>query len=879
MTELSTALRDDVRNLGGALGRAMAEHLGPEFLEQIEKIRALAKQGRSGDERARTQLTQLLQSLRGEELVQVARAFTQFLNLANIAEQHDRVRYHQNHMDQQGLLSDDSGIPATVQQLLQSGHSPDEIANILPTLTIDLVLTAHPTEVVRRSLIQKYEAMAECLNALDGQLSPRETLHQQRRLTRLIAECWHTDEIRGQRPSPVDEARWGFAVIENSLWEAVPDLLRDVSAYLEEAIGQPLPIDAAPFRFSSWMGGDRDGNPNVTANVTREVLGLARWMAADLYERDLDRLIHDLSMGDCSSEIRELVGDVAEPYREYLRPLRAQMRDIRTEVELIRSGQGAQICSTMRDKDSLMDPLKRVYRSLHECGMGAIADGYLLDTIRRVAVFGVNLIRLDIRQESDRHAQSLTELTDYLGLGRYDEWSEDQKVDFLQRELSNNRPLISNRWTPSADVREVLDTCAVVAESHRDAIHSYVISMARQASDVLAVKLLLKECGVDRDVPVAPLFETLDDLERAPQVMSQLLSDSSYRERVSHRQEVMIGYSDSAKDAGTLAASWAQYKAQEQLASVAADYGVHLTFFHGRGGTVGRGGGPSHHAILAQPPGSVLGSIRVTEQGEMIRWKLGLPQIACQTLELYLAAVLEVTQAPLPKPAPEYRSLVESLATIGVESYRETVRGNPQFVPYFRQVTPEGELARLPLGSRPAKRKASGGVESLRAIPWIFAWMQIRLMLPAWLGSDRALAHGLAKDPERMRQMLADWPFFRVYVDMLEMVLAKTDSSIAEYYEQCLCDDADSLALGATLRGRLSEVIDSVNELKQQSKLLAGEPRIELALAVRDIYTDPLHFLQAELMQRLRTTDSDPATERALMVSMAGIAAGMRNTG
>lgn len=879
MTELSTALRDDVRELGGALGRAMAEHLGPEFLEKVETIRSLAKQGRAGDEQARSQLTQLLQELRGEELVQVARAFTQFLNLANIAEQHDRVRYHQNHMDQQGLLTDAGGFPATVDRLLEQGHTGAEIAELLPQLTIDLVLTAHPTEVVRRSLIQKYEAMAECLNALDGQLSPRETLHQQRRLTRLIAECWHTDEIRGQRPTPVDEARWGFAVIENSLWEAVPDLLRDVSSYLKAKTGVALPIHAAPFRFSSWMGGDRDGNPNVTASVTREVLGLARWMAADLYERDLNRLVQDLSMAQCNDELRAVVGDVAEPYRVYLRPLRQQMRDIRTEVEAIRTGQGTDVCSTLRDKDALMRPLQLVYSSLHECGMGDIADGYLLDTIRRVAVFGTNLIRLDIRQESDRHAQALTELTEHLGLGRYEDWSEEQKIEFLQRELNNNRPLIPRRWSPSAEVREVLETCRVVADSHRDAIHSYVISMARQASDVLAVKLLLKESGVERDVPVAPLFETLDDLERAPKVMSQLLSDASYRERVSQRQEVMIGYSDSAKDAGTLAASWAQYKAQELLASVAADYGVHLTFFHGRGGTVGRGGGPSHHAILAQPPGSVLGSIRVTEQGEMIRWKLGLPQIACQTLEHYLAAVLEVTQAPAAKPAPEFRSLVESLAAIGVESYRETVRGNPDFVPYFRQITPEGELSRLPLGSRPAKRKASGGVESLRAIPWIFAWMQIRLMLPAWLGSDRALAQGLEKDTQRLQQMLTDWPFFRVYIDMLEMVLAKTDSAIAEYYEQRLCDDPDSLALGASLRERLGQVIDSVNTLKGQSKLLAGEPRIERSLAVRDIYTDPLHFLQAELMHRLRSTEADPQTERALMVSMAGIAAGMRNTG
>ncbi len=857
----------------------MAQHLGQDFLDKIEAIRSLAKQGRMGDEAAQTALTETLQELRGDELIQVTRAFTQFLNLANIAEQHDRVRRHQNNVAQDGLLLGDDGLRAAIQRLIDAGHSPSEIAQAVPKLSIDLVLTAHPTEVVRRSLIQKYEAMAECLNALDGELSPREHRHQQRRLTRLIAECWHTDEIRGSRPSPVDEARWGFAVIENSLWQAVPDVLRDISTHLEEVTGQGLPLEVAPFKFSSWMGGDRDGNPNVTASVTREVLGLARWMAADLYEQDLDLLIRDLSMSECSEALREEVGDVKEPYRVYLRPMREQMRTIRREIEAIRSGVAVEVCSTLRDPEVLMSRLRLCYDSLHECGMGAIADGYLLDTIRRCAVFGVNLVRLDIRQESDRHTQVLSELCEHLELGDYEQWSESQKIDFLLRELGSKRPLIPHAWEPSADVKEVLETCKVIAQSHHSSIHSYVISMARHASDVLAVKLLLKESGVSWELPVAPLFETLDDLERAPQVLHNLLSQSDYRKAINHRQEVMIGYSDSAKDAGTLAASWAQYQAQELLAAVARDYKTHLTFFHGRGGTVGRGGGPSHHAILAQPPGSVMGSIRVTEQGEMIRWKFGLPQIACQTLEWYLAAMLEVTQAPAEQPAVEYRSLIESLAGQGVESYRAVVRGDTQFVPYFRQITPEGELARLPLGSRPAKRKASGGVESLRAIPWIFAWMQIRLMLPAWLGSDAALAQGLVQDKERLQGMYRDWPFFRVYINMLEMVLAKTDAGIAEYYERRLCNDQDSLKLGDSLRERLHQVIDVINEMKGQASLLASEPGIERSLAVRDPYTDPLHFLQAELMHRLRHTDSEPSAEQALMVSMAGIAAGMRNTG
>ena len=880
---MSPALRDDVRMLGDALGQAMAEHLGQSFLDEIETIRTLAKQGRAGDLAARDALQVKLQGLDGDDLVQVARAFTQFLNLANIAEQHHSVRYHRQNTAEDGLLLGEDSIRAAITRLMEQGHSGEEIAQKIPELSIDLVLTAHPTEVVRRSLIQKYEGIAECLGALDGgDLSPREGNHQRRRLQRLIAECWHTNEIRGQRPTPVDEARWGFAVIENSLWDAIPDVLRDISTHMLATTGHPLPIDASVFKFSSWMGGDRDGNPNVTARVTREVLGLARWMAADLFEGDLNRLIQDLSMDACNAELSAQVGDQREPYRVFLRPLRQQMRDIRAEVEAIRDGRSVTLCTTLRSKADLLEPLTLCYRSLHECGMGVIADGYLLDTIRRAATFGPNLVMLDIRQESDRHAQALAELCEYLGLGDYRGWDEDKKQAFLLSELQSNRPLLPRDWRGSDETYEVLETCRVIAASHSDAIHSYVISMARQPSDVLAVKLLLKECGVRQALPVAPLFETLDDLERAPSVINQLLANAWYRDSIDACQEVMIGYSDSAKDAGTLAATWAQYQAQEQLAEVCRLNKTHLTLFHGRGGTVGRGGGPSHQAILAQPPGSVMGAIRVTEQGEMIRYKFGLPEIACQTLELYLGAMLEATMEPGPAPKPAHRALIQRLAKGGVEGYRGVIRGNPEFVPYFREITPEGELSRLPLGSRPAKRKAGGGVESLRAIPWIFAWMQIRLMLPAWLGSDDALGRAMSgEDADDIRAMVRDWPFFKVYVDMLEMVLAKTDSDIAAYYEERLCTNPTSLELGKQLRERLAKVIGIINDIKQQPALLHDVPSIARSLAVRDPYTDPLHFLQAELMLRARQADGNPgqATERALMVSMAGIAAGMRNTG
>jgi phosphoenolpyruvate carboxylase len=383
---------------------------------------------------------------------------------------------------------------------------------------------------------------------------------------------------------------------------------------------------------------------------------------------------------------------------------------------------------------------------------------------------------------------------------------------------------------------------------------------------------------------VVPLFETLSDLQGAPDSMAALYQVDWYREYCQGRQEVMIGYSDSSKDAGQLMAAWAQYQAQEKLTQVARQYGVHLTLFHGRGGTVGRGGGPANRAILSQPPGSVNGSFRITEQGEMIRFKFGLPRLAVQSLTLYTTAVIEATLAPPPEPEDSWREMMDWLTERSLKSYREVVREDPDFVPYFRQVTPETALGKLALGSRPARRKPTGGVESLRAIPWIFAWTQMRLMLPSWLGSDVALEEAARHQrlPE-LREMMRGWPFFRTYVDMLEMVLAKADLRIASYYEQTLVEDETLKALGASLRERLRGCIERVLELKEQQALLESEPVFAHSMRVRNPYTDPLHYLQAELLKRDRESEGKgevpDMVERALKVTMAGIAAGMRNTG
>jgi len=875
MTDIDVRLREDVHVLGELLGDTIRQQHGEAFLQKIEDIRHSAKADRRG---AGEQLSSTLADLADEDLLPVARAFNQFLNLANMAEQYQLIR--RRDADQPEPF-EARVLPELLARLKQAGHSNDALARQLAKLDIQLVLTAHPTEVARRTLIQKYDAIAGQLAAQDHRdLTVAEREQVRERLRRLIAEAWHTEEIRRTRPTPVDEAKWGFAVIEHSLWHAIPSHLRKVDKALLEATGLRLPLEAAPIRFASWMGGDRDGNPNVTAAVTREVLLLARWMAADLFLRDIDALASELSMQQADDALRERVGDSAEPYRSLLKQLRDRLRATRAWAHSALTSSQPASAEVLVDNRDLIAPLELCYQSLHACGMGVIAEGPLLDCLRRAVTFGLFLGRLDVRQDAARHCDALSEITDYLGLGRYADWDEEQRIEFLQAELKNRRPLLPAHFKPQADTAEVLATCREIAAAPAASLGSYVISMAGAASDVLAVQLLLKEAGLTRPMRVVPLFETLADLDNAGPVMQRLLGLPGYRANLRGPQEVMIGYSDSAKDAGTTAAAWAQYRAQENLVRICSEHQVELLLFHGRGGTVGRGGGPAHAAILSQPPGSVAGRFRTTEQGEMIRFKFGLPGIAEQNLNLYLAAVLEATLLPPPPPQPAWREVMDQLAADGVKAYRGVVRENPDFVEYFRQSTPEQELGRLPLGSRPAKRRA-GGIESLRAIPWIFGWTQTRLMLPAWLGWETALNNALARGQgELLAQMREQWPFFRTRIDMLEMVLAKADAQIAEAYDERLVQP-HLLPLGAHLRDLLSQSCQVVLGLTGQPVLLAHSPETLEFISLRNTYLDPLHRLQAELLARSRSREAalDSPLEQALLVTVAGIAAGLRNTG
>ena len=671
-------------------------------------------------------------------------------------------------------------------------------------------------------------------------------------------------------------------MIEQPLWNAVPRFVKGLKNKIHDQLGIELPAEFCPIRFSSWMGGDRDGNPFVTAKMTRAVMLRARWQAAELFLRDVKGLIDELSMSKASPELIQVTGQVEEPYRNLLKELRSLLTDSRTELEkLMKTGEWDE-ASVIQNNRQLLEPLELCYRSMCDCNMTSVANGRLLDTLIRARCFGVFLVRLDFRQDSELHAKAIAEITQALGMGDYLQWEEKQKVAFLKDELQSNRRLLPIEWEPSTETQEVINTMRLLAKQDQEAVGIYIISMASEVSDVLAVQLLLKAAGVPFKIPIAPLFETLDDLNEAERVVSELFSCPEYKAYMGKQQFVMVGYSDSAKDAGVLSAAWAQYEAMEKLVSLCARQGVKLTLFHGRGGTIGRGGGPAHSAILSQPPGSLKGGFRVTEQGETIRMKFGTTKVAQKSLALYADAILEALVMPPPQPQPEWRALMDKLSASACSHYRSFVRDNKDFVRYFRQATPEQELAHLPLGSRPSKRKQDNSIGSLRAIPWIFAWAQNRLVLPAWLGAAQAIQEQAdAGQGDIIKEMTEKWPFFRSRLSMLEMVLSKADCNISAMYEKHLVEES-LLSIGSELREQFKNDLDFLLEFSGREGLMHDAPWNLASIRRRESYLAPLHMMQIILLKRFRSqpnVDDHNTLTQAMMITIAGIAAGIRNTG
>lgn len=882
-------LNADVRLLGELLGSTLREQEGVALFERVEHIRALAKDARVGRV-GREELTRTLQALSAPESLTVARAFAHFLGLANIAEQHHRIRRRRDYQRSPDGAPQRGSLAESFPRILAAGVSPAALREAVESLHVELVITAHPTEVVRRTIRRTQRRIAELLAERDRtDLTPGEREELTRALAAEVTSLWLTNEVRREAPTPFEEVKWGLVAFEQTLWDALPRSLRELDRALQAATGSGLPLNAAPIRFGSWIGGDRDGNPNITPLVTEQAVMLARWMAVDLYRREIDTLRDELSMHKANAELRAKLGDALapEPYRTLLKPVVARLLAMRERMtSLLDSGAPyTPDAADYADAEALAEPLLLCYRSLHETGAGRVADGRLLDILRRIPSLGLSLAPLDLRQEASRHTDALDAITRSAGLGSYGDWEERARRDFLRGELSDATQIIAaaisaeDRRSFSPEVDDVLDTLRAATILPRDALGVYVISMAAQPSDVLAVCALQEGAGLFPPLRVVPLFETVDDLRQAADVMDALLSLPWYRERVGSSIEVMIGYSDSAKDGGRLAATWELYVAQEQLVTVARRHDVRLTLFHGRGGSVGRGGGPTHLAMQSQPPGSISGSIRVTEQGEMVDAKFGLPAIAERTLEVYTTATLEASlldHAALPEA---WRARMQVLADSSRAHFRNVVYETPEFLEYFRAATPEPELGRMRTGSRPARRRNGGGVGSLRAIPWVFAWTQTRLLLASWLGVGAALEEALAAGhATELRAMYEGWPFFRSTLDLIEMVVAKASPEITALYDAALVPES-LRPIGVALREDLARTKRVLLQVTGHEMLLEENPVLRRSIDVRNPYVDPINLVQAEVLSRLRAPGADPALFEAFLSTVNGVAAGMRNTG
>ena len=901
MPSSDDALRNDIRRLGAQLGETLVRQHGEDLLSLVEEVRSLGKSSRrGGSKEAGDALHDILEELPVEVVIQVVRAFTTYFHLANVAEQVHRI---------DDLAPDERYLPATIDRILEAGLAPDLIADVLTRLEVRPVFTAHPTETARRSILTKRSQLAELMTTRLSNDDPARHRLIDARSAELIDLIWQTDEIRTERPDVIDEARSVLYYLTGLAEDVMPDLTEIVNLEL-----QRLGADAtdAPLRFGTWVGGDRDGNPGVTAETTLQTLALQ-------HDRGLTHLIglvEDLSdvlsvsdrlsppndhLAESIDADRAALPDIYERERRRARgaPYRIKASFIHTKLintrTRIQTGAPHVPGLDYSGPDELVAELDTMARSLNESNGGLIAAGSVGSLIRQVQALGFHLATLDVRQHSARHASTVDEL--FASVGEELPTEAEPRARVLSDELTGSRPLSGPTTELDSSNEEVLDTFKAIKLAHEEygnqVIESYVISMTEHPAHVLEAAVLAREAGlVDlqrgvAEIGIVPLVETIDDLDNAASLLDRLFDDSSYRRLLEIRgglQEVMLGYSDSNKVGGITTSQWAIYKAQRTMRTVAERHGVKLRLFHGRGGTVGRGGGPTHAAILAQPFGTVDAQIKVTEQGEVISEKYGNPEIAERNLELMLASTLESSllhrRSRRPKQTlDEWTEAMDVLSSGAFRSYRSLV-DNPSLVPYFLTSTPVEELGEMNIGSRPSRRPGSeGGVSDLRAIPWVFGWTQTRQIVPGWFGVGSGLEAAIdAGLGGIVKQMAAEWSFMRTFLSNVEMTLFKTDLDISSAYVSELVDPAHHGVFQA-IRDEYEKTAGMVLEVRGTSELLDDSPLLRRTLTVRDLYLDPINYLQVSLLARNRSGESSPQLHRALLLTMNGIAAGMRNTG
>lgn len=901
------SVADDLRLLDDVLGEAIRATEGDKARALVTRVRELAEGGLGKDDRAR-ELDGLLAGASVGELELVTRAITRLLQLVNLAEDSDRVRTVRREERAAAPEPRSGSLAEAVRAIGEQGVSGSALEELLARCDVRLVLTAHPTEARRRTTVDKLARSFAVLRELDlCEPLPGELAAARRRLVEIVEELWLTDDVRSGAPSVLDEVRTGIVTFASVLAEVVPRLLRELDEATSSSGSRGEKRVSPIVAFGTWMGGDRDGNPHVTPEVTRNALELMRARCLDLLSDRVVRLGAELSVsGRLHGEpdgLRPLLDAGSQRFPERAAELEDVHRNepYRRALGLMRERLRATAAGAPEGYASpaeLLEELEELERSLRARGAACVAGGRLRDTIRLVEVFGFHFARLDVREHSKRHRGTVAELLRRAGVeGDYERLDSERRRRVLAAEIAEPAKLLTDGGSGlSSEAETTIETFRTLRrlldQGHGGALRSYIVSHAAVPSDLLEVLLLMKETGLAEPggagarLALVPLLESGETLAGAPETMRRLLDEPAYRaalDALGGEQEVMVGYSDSNRDVGYVASQWAVAQAQIELARVFREAGVGFLFFHGRGGSIGRGGGPSHLAVLGQPPGTVEGRIKVTEQGEVVSAKYSLAEIAHRELELLAGAVLRSIVEALPRPSRaterRFEETMELMAGRAAGAYGDLV-AEPGFIDFFSAATPIEQVSRVRLGSRPAKRSAARGVEDLRAIPWSFSWTQARLVLPGWFGLGTALDAGRREGGlDLLREMYRTWPFFTTLLDNAEQALALVDMGVAERYAS-LCPDVDVRThVLDRVRDELERSVRELLAVTEQSHLLEREPVTALSLQRRAPHLDTLSRVHVELMGRLHDEPGDEELERADLLAINGIAGGMRTTG
>lgn len=916
----SHLLRRDVRFLGNILGEVLVQQGGKELLDIVEDIREKSKSLRAEfDLELFNDFKNTIKNLEPGVRHQVIRAFAIYFQLVNIAEQNHRVRRKRDYERSAGEQIQPGSIESIIVHLKEQNVPYDEVQEILNEISLELVMTAHPTEAMRRAVLDIHHRIAQDMMQLDNPtltLKERDLLRE--KLFNEVMILWQTDELRDRKPTVIDEVRNGLYYFDETLFDVLPEVYNELERCLRKYYPNHDWHVPSFLRFGSWIGGDRDGNPNVTANFTWQTFKMHRELVINKYKESLVNLRDKLSF---SSNIVEVPDELWASIERDKQHIKLQSKDVwRNETEPYRiklSYMIEKIQNTASDEhvneyakyasvDEFIEELKLLDRSLRNHYADHVADFYLQRLIRQAELFGFHLATLDIRQHSKEHEYALNEILAKSGITpSYSELSEDEKIDLLHELLNDPRPLVSaNYMEYTESTQECLNVFRVIARAQKEfgpqCVESYLISMTQGVSDLLEVAVLSKEFGLHRkkymglSIQPVPLFETIDDLHAAPKIMERLFSLPAYREALKDRndlQEIMLGYSDSSKDGGAITANWELRVALKEITKTANKFGVKLKFFHGRGGALGRGGMPLNRSILVQPPETIGGGIKITEQGEVLSSRYSLQGIAYRSLEQAASALIEAAltarrnDAEFEKEA-EWEAIIESISQTAMKKYQDLIFRDPDFLTFFKQATPLEEISELNIGSRPSKRRNSDSFEDLRAIPWVFSWTQSRYLLPAWYAAGTAFQAFYDNKEEHMqvlREMYQKWSFFRSLIDSLQMALAKADLLIAEEYSKMVKDPSIGKRIFKLVEEEYNLTEKLLLEITGQNEILDNVPVIQESVRLRNPYVDPLSYLQVQLLIELRKKreagEDDAELLREVLLTMNGIAAGLRNTG